>query len=228
MAVIDFPPAEKASGNGLIAIGGDLKTHSLVLAYRQGIFPWPIAEDFPLTWFSPDPRGVVDFSGLKVSKRLRRYLRRLDLEIFTNTQFESVMNLCSQVKRKTQLGTWITQEIIDSYVDFHRDGFAYSVEGKRDGHLVAGIYGVVVDGVVSAESMFTLESNAGKGVFLALMHIIYEIGIEWLDTQSITNVVRSLGGKKISRKSFLERCNHAPNLSMEDIFGRGRRDISFF
>ncbi len=228
MTVVSFPPAEQAAANGLVAIGGDLDPYSLVLAYEQGIFPWPIVDDFPMTWFSPDPRGVVDFAELNISRRLRRYLRKLNLDILANTQFETVIKHCAQVKRKTQLGTWISPEIMESYIGLHHMGFAYSVEGMRDGHLVAGIYGVAVKGVVSAESMFTLESNAGKGVFLALMHILRQAKIEWLDTQSVTRTVSNMGGKRISRKDFLKRCRRARNLSMRDIFGVGKREVQLF
>ncbi len=220
MAITSFPPVKSADESGLVAIGGDLEISSLLLAYGKGIFPWPISNEFPLAWFSPDPRGVMDFSELKVSRRLQRYLKNLNLEISTNTNFESVIMNCAQIKRKGQAGTWITKEIIDGYIDLHRAGFAYSIEGLLNGKLVAGLYGVVVRGCVSGESMFTFEPNASKGVFLALMHLLQKAGIHWLDTQMVTPVISGLGGKEIPRKDFLQRLSRAPAISAYEIFGK--------
>ena len=230
MVISKFPSVEHADIDGLVAIGGDMELKTLLLAYENGIFPWPgqMSKGHYLAWYSPDPRGVMDFSEVKISKRLQRYLRSLSLEISVNTRFESVMLHCAQVKRNNQSGSWIFKSLVDAYTHFHHKGFAYSIEGLIDGELVSGLYGVVVNGIVSGESMFTLGPNAGKGVFLALMELLNQAGIPWLDIQTVSPIMARLGGKAIPRRDFLQRIKQSPPLSRDQVFGSpGRKNISF-
>ncbi len=205
MAILDFPPVEQADDHGLLALGGDLEVDSLLLAYSRGIFPWPINDDYPLAWFSPDPRGVLITEELHISKSLKKILKKSQYDIFFNSQFEAVIKNCALQKRKDQESTWITEEIIEAYIELHKSGFAYSVEVvNQNGKLVGGLYGVNINMYFSGESMFHLESNASKIALVALVSKLAELKVPYLDTQMVTPVVESLGGKTISRKKFLE------------------------
>ena len=207
MGIINFPPVELADKNGLLAIGGDLEPSSLLLAYSKGIFPWPISEQAPLAWFSPDPRGVIFYDDLRVSTSLKKLLRKNPFEVKINNDFEEIIHQCAKVKRPGQTGTWITKEIINAYIALHRAGHAYCIGSYQDGQLVGGIYGVNIGRFVSGESMFFTQSNASKIALISLMEYLKSRQVEWLDTQMITPVVQDLGGKEIPRKQFLELLN---------------------
>lgn len=218
MAVLKFPPVDTADENGLLALGGDLEVPTLILAYRQGIFPWPISDEFPLAWFSPDPRGVIEFQDLRINKRLERYLTKTKLTITCNKDFESVIRHCSKVPRNQQSGTWITEDVIQSYKELFNKEMAYSVEAWDGDTLVGGVYGVCINGIITGESMFHLIPNASKFCLIALLLLLKAQGIHWLDTQMVTPVVKALGGKEIPRSEFLLRLNQAPIKSRKEIF----------
>lgn len=204
MAITNFPPIDTADEHGLLALGGDLELETLVLAYSKGIFPWPISEDYPLAWFSPDPRGILMFGNLHLSTSLKKFLKKNPYEIRFNTNFKSVIENCANAKRALDQGTWITQEIIDAYVELHSEGLAYSSEAYLDGELVGGVYGVCMNRFYSGESMFHLAPNASKVALVSLLYKLHQQGIEWLDTQMVTPVVASLGGVEIPRETFLK------------------------
>lgn len=204
MAITQFPPVESADEDGIVAIGGDLETDSLLLAYSQGIFPWPISKEYPLAWFSPDPRGILLFDKIHLSKSLRKFLKKNPYEVRYNTNFEAVIMNCASVKRNDQTSTWITQEIIDSYIKLQKLGFAYSIETYLEDRLVGGVYGVCINRFYSGESMFHLEDNASKVALVSLLYMLKQRDIGWIDTQMVTPVVQSLGGIEIPRKNFLQ------------------------
>ena len=207
MAIVEFPPVESADEHGLVAIGGDLEIDSLLLAYSQGIFPWPISEEYPLAWFSPDPRGILAFDKLHLSKSLRKFLKKNPYEVRFNTNFEAVIMNCARVKRNDQSSTWITQEIINSYIELHRQGYAYSIETYRDDILVGGVYGVCINRFYSGESMFHTEDNASKVALVSLLYLLKQRDNGWIDTQMVTPVVETLGGLEIPRETFLQMLN---------------------
>jgi leucyl/phenylalanyl-tRNA--protein transferase len=209
MAITQFPPVESADEDGLLALGGDLEIESLLLAYSQGIFPWPISEEYPLAWFSPDPRGILAFDKLHLSKSFRKFLKKNPYEIRFNTNFEAVIMNCALVKRNGQASTWITQEIINSYIELHKKDYAYSIETYRENSLVGGVYGVCINRFYSGESMFHLEDNASKVALVSLLYQLKQRGIGWIDTQMVTPVVESLGGVEIPRETFLKILNVA-------------------
>lgn len=207
---IKFPPVESANEDGLVAVGGDLEMDTLLEAYRGGIFPWPLSTyplnvDLPNTWFSPDPRGVLDFDELHVSRSFLKFLKKTPFTVTFNKAFPDVILQCAETKRKDQPGTWITPEIMRAYINLFENDYAYSVEVWREKKLVAGIYGVVMGEFVSGESMFTHEDNASKQGLYTLVHHLQEKGINFLDTQMVTEVVRQFGGKYIPRQAFLRR-----------------------
>jgi leucyl/phenylalanyl-tRNA--protein transferase len=212
MAIVEFPPLEATDEQGLLAVGGDLEISSLLLAYSQGIFPWPISVMDPLAWFSPDPRGILEYQDLHISKSMQKLINKNIYEVRFNTNFPEVITNCALAKnRKDELGTWITEKIVDSYIDFHYAGHAYSVETYLKGtdKLVGGMYGVYVNGSISGESMFYKENNASKMALIALMQHLHKNGIDWLDTQMVTPVVKALGGKEVPRDEFLKKLKNS-------------------
>src|SRR5215510_11574170 len=211
MPIVRFPDPDHAGPDGIIGVGGDLHPDSLKLAYSQGIFPWP-HQGYPLLWFCPDPRAILEFDRLHVSKS-RRYARRRalrkDWSFTVDRAFASVIQLCAQVPRYGQQGTWITPEMQAAYLEFHRLGHAHSVEVWQAGVLVGGIYGVDAGGAFAAESMFHLESNASKFALLHLIEHLAERGLDWIDIQVLTPHLESLGAREIRRDHFLQRLEFA-------------------
>jgi leucyl/phenylalanyl-tRNA---protein transferase len=208
MRTISFPPHSSADEDGLIAIGGDLKVDMLLVAYSQGIFPWPISPEFPLAWFSPDPRGILEFKDWHEPSSFKKWLKKTTLTTTMNQAFHDVIRNCAEVPRKNQPSTWITPDIIQGYVDLFKAGFAYSVEVWDEKKLVGGLYGVKIKHFISGESMFSLTDNASK---LALRSLIQELAhenIQWMDTQMVTPLLERFGGKNISRAEFLKKLNH--------------------
>ncbi len=205
MRKIVFPPISDASEDGLVAIGGDLETDTLIEAYKQGIFPWPLSVDFPLAWFSPDPRGVLEFSEIYLSRSLQKVMKKELFDFRYNQSFLDIIKLCAVVPRKDQPTTWITPQIIEGYHKLHLAGHAWSVGAWQGQRLVGGVYGVKLGNFRSGESMFTLEDNAGKLCLLYAIEIFEAEGIEWLDTQMVTPVVENLGGEYIPRDEFIKK-----------------------
>ena len=204
MAIVEFPPIDSADEHGLLAIGGDLEIESLLLAYSKGIFPWPISDEYPLAWFSPDPRGILFFDKLHLGKSFKKFLKNNPYEIKFNHNFEAVIMNCANVKRNDQTSTWITKEIIDAYIKLQKRGFAYSIETYLEDRLVGGVYGVCINRFYSGESMFHLEDNASKVALVSLLYLLKQRDIGWLDTQMVTPVVESLGGLEIPRETFVK------------------------
>ncbi len=211
MVIVRFPPVELADQDGLLALGGDLEVETLKEAYSKGIFPWPISKDYPLAWFSPNPRGVLWYKHLKIPRSLEKFRKKNKFHFKFNTQFKNVIDKCSEVKnRKGQNTSWITKDIKKAYYNLYQHKLAYSVEAYNlEQKLVGGLYGVHINGFVSGESMFYTETNASKLCLIYLLEYLHKKGIEWIDTQTINPVVASLGGQLISRKSFLKHLDKA-------------------
>ncbi len=198
-----FPPTQNASKEGLIAVGGDLSVKRMLLAYRQGIFPW-YNQNEPIMWWCPDPRFVLFPSEIKVSKSMRRILKKADYDIRFNQAFEKVIINCSIAPRKGQRGTWLTDEMIDSYTRLHRLGYAHSVETWQDGKLVGGLYGISIGKVFYGESMFSRVSNASKVALIHLAQMLDKQQFSMIDCQAKTNHLASMGARFISRRHFLD------------------------
>lgn len=204
MVISKFPPIQTADENGLLAIGGDLEVPSLVLAYRSGIFPWPISAQYPLAWFSPNPRGILFYENLHISNSLKKFMKKGPYRVTFNQAFDRVILGCSDIRnRKGEMATWITDEIIFSYINLFNHKYAYSVEVWDGDELVGGLYGVNIGRFVSGESMFYKKKNASKVALISLMEHLNSKGISWLDTQMVTPVVESLGGKEFPRVKYI-------------------------
>jgi leucyl/phenylalanyl-tRNA---protein transferase len=200
---IIFPPVEMANDDGLLAIGGDLSTERLLLAYKKGIFPW-YSEGEPICWWSPNPRFVLLPAELKVSKSMQTILNNGSFRFTINKAFDKVITNCKTIKRKHEEGTWIQQEIIDAYTQLHRLGFAVSAEAWKNGELVGGLYGVLLGNVFFGESMFSTISNASKFAFINFVKHLEKQNIKLIDCQVYTAHLESLGAKMMDRKLFCE------------------------
>ncbi len=197
-----FPPVNMADEDGVLAIGGDLNTERLLLAYRSGIFPW-YNETEPIVWWSPDPRFVLFPEKLKVTKSMQTVLNNGKLRFTINRAFASVIHNCKTAFRKDQEGTWISPAIQDAYTKLHLLGYAHSAEAWLNGELVGGLYGIRLGNVFFGESMFSKASNASKFAFIKYVHQLQKENVTLIDCQIYTTHLESLGAKMIDRKKFM-------------------------
>jgi leucyl/phenylalanyl-tRNA--protein transferase len=198
-----FPPVALAEPDGLLAIGGDLSRERLLLAYRNGIFPW--YEGRHILWWSPDPRFVLFPEELKVSKSMRQLIRRETFVFTVNKAFSQVIANCRTIPRRGQDGTWITEEVKDAYGKLHKEGYVHSAEAWLNGELVGGLYGVRLGKVFFGESMFSKYSNASKYAFIRYVEQLRSEGVELIDCQVYTEHLESLGARMITRSDFILR-----------------------
>ncbi len=199
---LGFPPAHFADADGLLAMGGDLSPERLLLAYRNGIFPW--YEGDIIFWWCPNPRFVLFPDELKVSKSMRPLLNKNAFEFTTNEAFERVIHNCKKIERTDQYGTWITDEVEKAYTRMHHLGYAHSAEVWKDGELVGGLYGIRLGKVFFGESMFSKMSNASRYAFIKYVDQLKEEGVELIDCQVYTEYLESLGARMISVEVFLK------------------------
>lgn len=204
MPIARFPDPRSAPDDGLLAIGGDFHPESLLLAYSQGIFPWPL-NGLPLAWFSPAERAVLEFDELHIPRSLAKARERAPFRYSIDEAFPEVIRACAAIRRPDQPGTWITPQMLEAYIEFHRLGYAHSVEVWEGEELVGGLYGVDAGGLFGGESMFHRRSNASKLAFLHLVDHLRSRGATWLDIQTMTPHFEVLGAKLIPRDTFLER-----------------------
>ncbi|AOY93715.1 leucyl/phenylalanyl-tRNA--protein transferase [Cupriavidus sp. USMAA2-4] len=215
-----FPPLERALGAGtdapgLLAASRDLTPQRLLLAYRQGIFPW-YSEGQPVLWWSTDPRMVLVPQAFKISatfrKTLRRVLREPEWEIRVDDDFIAVMHACANTWREGQQGTWITPDIVAAYGGLHRQGLAHSVETWYRGERVGGLYGVAIGRMFYGESMFAHRTDASKIALAALCAFLGKHGVAMIDCQQETDHLASLGARPISRADFVAHVRGATQL----------------
>ena len=199
---IKFPNPNDASPDGIVAWGGDLTPSRLTRAYQSGIFPW-YSEGDPIIWWSPDPRLIMELDDFKLSRSLKKDMKKFTYKFDTN--FEQVIRECKNTPRNDQNGTWISEEIIEAYTTLHAIGIAHSVESYKNGELVGGLYGVVVGKLFCGESMFATCSDASKSAYAILVQHLKEWGYDFIDCQVPTNHLKSLGAKEVKREYFLQR-----------------------
>lgn len=206
---LEFPPVDDANEEGLLAVGGDLSSERLLLAYRNGIFPW-FNDDSLILWWCPDPRMVLFPDKLKISKSMRKIVRNNTFTLTKNTQFEAVITACATVERLGQPGTWITKRMKDAYMKLHTLGIALSYEVWEAGQLVGGLYGIDLGHVFCGESMFSKSSNASKFAFIKLTQELQEKKYRLIDCQVYTKHLASLGAVEIPRTSFIDILKSKP------------------
>ena len=198
-----FPPVTRAlrEPNGLLCMGGELSTERLLAAYRRGIFPWFSAGD-PILWWSPDPRALLFVDELRISRSLKRRLRRGDYTVSADRAFEIVVDCCA-APRQHQAETWIGPEMRKAYAALHRLGHAHSIEVWNGGLLVGGVYGVEVSGLFSGESMFSRADDASKVALVVLARMLAARGVPAIDCQVPNPHLTSLGARAVPCAEFL-------------------------
>lgn len=195
-----FPDPALAEEDGLLAVGGDLQPGRLKLAYQKGIFPW-YSEGEPILWYSPHERFVLFPAEVNISRSVKKFLKREDVEIKMNSCFEEVISACKNISRKDQTGTWITPEMRRAYIQLHHLGLAHSVEVFVNGQLSGGLYGVDCGQVFCGESMFSKVSDASKS---ALVWLCQRSQYQIIDCQVYTSHLESMGARFISRNTYLD------------------------
>jgi leucyl/phenylalanyl-tRNA---protein transferase len=198
----------------IIGFGGDLTIENLRNAYRRGIFPWHV-DGLPLPWYCPEERAILDFEKLHLPKSLRKEWSKTKLSFTIDKDFEAVIKACARAKRSDGYGTWITDEFINAYCEFHASGDAHSVEVWDAGELVGGLYGVDAGGVFCGESMFHTRSNASKFALLHLVEHLKQRGATWLDIQVMTPHFKVLGAEEIDREDFLDKLEETQKLGLK-------------
>lgn len=198
-----FPHPNLSNADGLLAVGGDLSVDRLLLAYENGIFPW-FNEGEDILWWSPDPRLILHLDAFKVSKSLKRIIDSKKFTVRFNNQFEAVTEACASIKRKGQDGTWITNEMKNAYFKLHELGYAHSVEVYFEEQLVGGLYGIAIGKVFCGESMFHKMPDASKVALYYWIEVLKQNDFMFIDAQTPTAHLKSLGAEEISKTEFLK------------------------
>jgi leucyl/phenylalanyl-tRNA--protein transferase len=188
-----FPDPELAEKDGLLAVGGDLRPERLILAYRQGIFPW-YSEGQPILWYAPHKRFVLFPEKVKISRSMRQFMKKPEVTIKADCAFEKVIEACSRIPREGQPGTWITTDMKQAYIRLHQMGIAHSIETYVDGNLAGGLYGVQTGRVFCGESMFSASPNASKA---ALIYLCTQFTYSLIDCQVYSEHLESMGAEFI-------------------------------
>ena len=197
---IIFPNPDLAEDDGLLAVGGDLSFERLLLAYCNGIFPW-YSDDEPILWWCPKPRFIIKPNEVNISKSMKRIINKGKFKVTFDNDFKGVIKNCKEL-RENKEGTWITDEMMDAYIDLHKKGFASSVEVYNNEKLVGGLYGVKIGRCFFGESMFSIESNASKVALISICKKLEKEGFIFLDCQMHTNHLESMGGKFVDWEVF--------------------------
>ena len=194
-----LPSPLAADAHGLVGVGGDLDSSTLLAAYRQGLFPMPFRKR-QVGWWSPDPRGIMPRNGMVVSRSLRQSARRF--RVSADTAFTDVMSRCGDPRRPHG---WINDQFIAAYSQLHQLGYAHSVEVWRDDELVGGVYGVRIGRFFAGESMFHTATDASKVALLAMVQALHIAEVELFDVQWSTPHLASLGVVEVPRVDYLRR-----------------------
>ena len=204
--IISFPdPAKYESKSGLLAIGGDLSPERLKFAYETGLFPW-FNEGEEILWWCPNPRFVLFPERLKISKSMRKILKKQEFQFTENKCFKEVLMRCQKIARKDQDGTWLSDSLIDSLVKLNHQNISQSVEVWQNEKLVGGFYGLKIGNVFCGESMFSEVSNASKAGFINFV-LNNKNNFKLIDCQIHSDHLESLGAEMISKKDYLKILN---------------------
>lgn len=200
-----FPDIELAleEPDGLLAVGGDLSVNRLLSAYSRGIFPW-YNDDQPILWWSPNPRAVLYPGQLKISRSMKKRLRKQEYRITLDQDFAAVIQHCA-APRSSQAGTWIIAEMQQAYLKLHERGYAHSVEAWDGEELVGGLYGISIGKMFFGESMFSRRTDASKVAFIHLVRQLQAWGYPLIDCQVSSEHLTTLGAIEISRRDFRQQ-----------------------
>lgn len=220
---ISFPPAATAlhEPNGLLAVGGDLSAERLLYAYQNGIFPW-FSNNDPILWWSPNPRAVFYPDQIHVSRSLAKAARQKPWRVTINNSFADVIDACARVRADKE-GTWITDEMMNAYLNLHKLGHAHSVEVWLDEHLVGGLYGVSIGRTFCGESMFHTATNASKIALMRFADAFHNDGGQLIDCQVGNPHLFSLGAHELSRERFLVKLHSSQTSAMPSQFWTPRQ-----
>jgi leucyl/phenylalanyl-tRNA--protein transferase len=197
---LKFPDPRKTDRDGLLAVGGDLSSERLLLAYRSGIFPW-FSDAGIIHWFCPPQRMVLFPGELKISRSMKKILNAGKFSVTEDRAFEAVIQNCAHQHTLTKGGTWIDDDFISAYTRLYQLGHAHSIEVWFEGKLAGGLYGIAIGKMICGESMFSIVDNASK---IAIIHLCRNKNYSMLDCQVPTAHLQRLGAKVISREEFLE------------------------
>ncbi|MEJ5301599.1 MAG: leucyl/phenylalanyl-tRNA--protein transferase [Thermodesulforhabdaceae bacterium] len=198
-----FPHPDYADPDGLLALGGDLSPRRLILAYSWGIFPW-YSKGEPILWWSPDPRLVIFPEKIKISKSLKRVIKKGVFRVSMDEAFSQVVRSCAETRLQKGIGTWITPEMVEAYEKLHNLGYAHSVETWYGDELVGGLYGVSLGLAFFGESMFSRMADASKIALVFLAKTLQLWGFKIIDCQVTTDHLIRMGAEEIPRRTFLE------------------------
>ncbi|MCP4372878.1 MAG: leucyl/phenylalanyl-tRNA--protein transferase [Deltaproteobacteria bacterium] len=212
-----FPPPHLAEKEGLLAVGGDLSQDRLLLAYHMGIFPW-YSDEEPVLWWSPDPRLVLYPKEIKVSKTLKRIIKKDKFHITMDHAFAGVIRECAQIRAENNEGTWINEDMMKAYFRLHQSGYAHSVEAWYEGGLIGGLYGVSLGKSFFGESMFTRISNASNVALVKLVEYLAALSFDMVDCQVRTEHMIRFGAREVPRDLFLQQLNES--LGKQTIKGK--------
>lgn len=199
---LNFPNPNNASEDGIVAWGGDLNPSRLLSAYRNGIFPW-YGKNEPILWWSPNPRFILELDDFKLHKSLKKNIKKFTFKI--DSAFKEVMTHCASTYREGQNGTWINDEMIESYEVLHAMQKAHSIETYYNDELVGGLYGLSIANVFCGESMFSHKSDASKAALAVLVAHLKKWKYDFIDAQVPTQHLLSLGAKEVAREYYLNR-----------------------
>ena len=195
-----FPDPKLSEDDGLLAVGGDLSIERLLLAYSNGIFPW-YNKDEPILWWCPKPRFILKPEDIRISKSMKKIIKKGEFVVTFDNDFEGDISNCKSM-RENEEGTWITDEMMQAYINMHNEGYALSVEPYLDGELVGGLYGVLIGKCYFGESMFSKVSNASKIALITLAQRLQELNFEFIDCQVYTEHLESMGAKMVEWEEF--------------------------
>ncbi|MGN6602489.1 MAG: leucyl/phenylalanyl-tRNA--protein transferase [Ginsengibacter sp.] len=200
-AIYDFPEPIIGDEYGLVAVGGNLASGTLINAYKKGIFPWFNPGEI-IQWFSPDPRFVLFPEKIKVSHSMKNVFNKHLFKFTVDKAFKEVIHACRLVKRSDGNGSWISDQIENAYFELFQLGIAHSAEAWQNNKLVGGLYGVLLGKIFFGESMFAAKSNASKFAFIKYVQKLEKEGIELIDCQVYTKHLESLGAEFITGTEF--------------------------
>jgi len=220
----EFPNPALANPDGLLAVGGKLSIEWLISAYSQGIFPW-YDDSNPILWWSPNPRLILKPKEFKLSKSLKRTLKKNRFTIYFDHNFRQVIEACANIPRANEEGTWITAEMLEAYVDLHEHGAAHCLEVYEQNELVGGLYGVSLGKAFFGESMFFKKRDASKVALYYLCRELAQWDFHFIDAQVETDHLLSLGAEKIPRTDFLKKLDIA--LTQPTCLGKWTKTIEY-